>query len=76
MWLAALALAPVLADNVVDVFSHPGPNAAPYITLMILGFIVGIVGHVVRSRLVVGVGIAMIFLATVLLPLQVAGQFQ
>lgn len=42
---------------------------SPYIVLMLIGFAVGIFGHVTRSRLIVGLGIAMIFLATLLLPL-------
>ena len=41
----------------------------PYISLMILGFAVGAVGHLYKSKVAVGVGIAMIFLATLLLPL-------
>ena len=32
--------------------------------------------HRFRSRLVVGIGVVMIFLATVILPFQFAGQFQ
>jgi hypothetical protein len=38
---------------------------------MILGFVVGTVGHLYRSKVWVGIGIAMIFLATLLLPLAV-----
>lgn len=48
------------------------PNSlGPYLTLMILGFAVAIAGHLVGSRLVVGLGILMIFLATALLPLTI-----
>jgi hypothetical protein len=48
------------------------PNTiSPYLGLMLLGFLVGSVGHLYRSRLVVGIGIALIFLATLLLPLAV-----
>jgi hypothetical protein len=48
------------------------PNTiSPYLTLMIVGFVVGTVGHLYKSRLWVGIGIAMIFLATLLLPLAV-----
>jgi hypothetical protein len=43
----------------------------PYLSLMILGFFVGGFGHMIRSRLTVGIGIAMIFAATLLLPLAV-----
>jgi hypothetical protein len=51
-----------------DVLPH---SISPYLTLMVLGFVVGTVGHLYRSRLAVGIGIAMIFLATLLLPLAV-----
>jgi hypothetical protein len=42
---------------------------SPYLILMLVGFFVGTAGHLYKSRLVVGIGIAMIFLATLLLPL-------
>ena len=48
-------------------FNDLSPRA--YIALMGLGFLVGTTGHVVRSKPLVAAGIAMIFLATVLLPL-------
>jgi len=37
--------------------------------MMLAGFAIGIVGHVVRARSLVVVGIGLIFLATFLLPL-------
>jgi hypothetical protein len=43
----------------------------PYIVLMGIGFLVGVTGHVYRSRTLIATGIGMIFLATVLLPLGV-----
>jgi hypothetical protein len=36
---------------------------------MLTGFVVGIFGHIVRSKIAVALGIGMIFLATFLLPL-------
>jgi hypothetical protein len=51
-----------------DLLPH---TISPYLTLMIVGFLVGTAGHVYKSRLVVGIGVAMIFLATLLLPLAV-----
>ena len=57
-------MAPPLADLLPDTIT-------PYISLMILGFFVGSFGHLAKSRLLVGVGIAMIFAATMLLPLAV-----
>ena len=44
-------------------------SPGPYIALMGIGFIVGTVGHVVKSKPVVALGVLLIFLATVLLPL-------
>jgi hypothetical protein len=43
----------------------------PYLVLMLAGFVVGSAGHLYKSKLVVAVGIIMIFLATLLLPLAV-----
>lgn len=44
-------------------------TVSPYIALMVLGFGVGVLGHLFRIRLVVGIGIAMVFVATLLMPL-------
>ncbi len=50
----------------------PLPNSiGPYLAMMIIGFAVGTFGHMAKSRLTVAIGIAMIFLATLLLPLAV-----
>jgi len=57
---AVIPLADLLPDTIT-----------PYISLMIVGFFVGSFGHLARSRFLVGVGIAMIFAATLLLPLAV-----
>ena len=45
------------------------PDPAPFIALMGLGFLIGIAGHVYKSRTAVATGIGMIFVATLLLPL-------
>jgi hypothetical protein len=45
------------------------PSPVPFIALMALGFLVGVTGHVYRSRPLVVSGIGMIFVATLLLPL-------
>ena len=42
-----------------------------YIALMVAGFVIGVFGHLFRSRWVVAVGVIMIFLATLLFPLAV-----
>jgi H+/Cl- antiporter ClcA len=46
-------------------------SISPYLFLMLAGFVVGTAGHLYRSKLVVALGIAMIFAATLLLPLAV-----
>ena len=45
------------------------PSPLPFIALMGLGFLVGVVGHVYRSRPLVATGIGLVFIATLLLPL-------
>ena len=55
---------PLLADVLPDTIT-------PYLILMLGGFVVGAGGHLYRSKFVVAIGIAMIFLATLLLPLAV-----
>lgn len=44
-------------------------SLGPYIALMFIGFVLGTMGHVIRSRWMVAVGIILIFLATFLFPL-------
>ncbi len=44
------------------------PSPLPMVVLMALGFLIGIAGHVYRSRVAIATGIAMIFVATLLLP--------
>jgi hypothetical protein len=51
------------------VFAVFDPSPLPFIALMGLGFLVGVAGHVYRSKAAVAAGIGMIFLATLALPL-------
>lgn len=46
-------------------------SITPYVGLMIMGFFVGGAGHAYKSQVAVAIGIAMIFAATLLLPLAV-----
>ena len=55
-----LPLANILPDTIT-----------PYLLLMLGGFLVGSAGHLYKSKLVVAIGILMIFAATLLLPLAV-----
>jgi hypothetical protein len=47
------------------------PSPVPFVVLMMLGFVLGVAGHVYRSRPLVATGIGMIFIATLLLPLAI-----
>jgi hypothetical protein len=70
----ALPLLLVLADFL-------SPNQGPeqtgdfkvspgfFVAMLGIGFLVGAIGHLVRSRTLVAVGITLIFLATVLIPI-------
>jgi hypothetical protein len=49
------------------------PALRPLAVLLVLGFAVGIFGHLSRTPWIVAVGIAMVFLATVVLPLVLFG---
>jgi hypothetical protein len=46
-----------------------GASPTPFIVLMVAGFVVAVIGHIVRAKGLVAIGIGMIFLATFLLPL-------
>jgi hypothetical protein len=46
-----------------------GASPTPFIVLMIMGFVIAVIGHIVRAKGLVAIGIGMIFLATFLLPL-------
>lgn len=45
------------------------PSPLPFIVLMGAGFLIGTAGHVYASRTMIATGIALIFIATLLLPL-------
>ena len=44
-------------------------SPTPYITLMLVGFVVGILGHLTGARWLVAAGVVLIFLGALLLPL-------
>jgi hypothetical protein len=47
------------------------PDPLPFIVLMGAGFVIGVAGHVYKSKTAIATGIGMIFVATILLPLGV-----
>ena len=44
-------------------------SIGPYVSLMMVGFVVGVLGHLSRSRWLVAVGIILVFLAAAAFPL-------
>jgi hypothetical protein len=44
-------------------------SLGPYLALTFIGFVVGVAGHIVRSRWLVAIGVMLIFLGTLLFPL-------
>jgi hypothetical protein len=46
-------------------------DVRPYLSLMVIGFAIGTFGHAAKSKVMVAVGIALIFCATLLLPLAI-----
>ena len=61
---ALLAAGTVLAQASPDFSTSPWP----FIVLFGAGFGIGVLGHLYGSRLLVGFGIAIVFLATLVLP--------
>jgi hypothetical protein len=51
------------------VFADLRTSPDPYIAMMLGGFAVGVFGYLYGSRFIVGIGVALIFLSTLLLPL-------
>ena len=44
-------------------------SAGPYLALMLIGFAIGILGHLTRARWLVAAGVILIFLGALLFPL-------
>jgi len=55
-----------LLPPLAALFPH---SPGPYIALMLIGFLVGILGHLFKVRWLVAAGIALIFLGALLFPL-------
>ena len=62
---------PAAVPVIVELAAVLPEGIKSYIGLMVVGFVVGAYGHVIRSRWVVTIGVIMIFLATLLFPLAV-----
>ena len=65
---ALLGAGVVLAQETGDFSTSPWP----FITLFGAGFGLGVLGHLYGSKVLVGFGIFMVFIATLILPLALA----
>ncbi len=54
-----------LAPPLIAFLPH---SPTPYITLMLVGFAIGILGHLTRARWLVAAGVILIFLGALLFP--------
>jgi hypothetical protein len=57
---------PDLALFLASLLPH---STAPYVALIVSGFVIGIVGHLSTSRWLVAVGVILVFLGALLFPL-------
>jgi hypothetical protein len=64
---ALLAAGLVIAQETGDFSTSPWP----FITLFAAGFGIGVLGHLYGSRVLVAFGIAIVFVATLILPLAI-----
>ena len=60
---------PAFAPPLAALLPH---SDGPYIALVMIGFVVGVLGHLVRARWLVAAGIALIFLGALLFPFAVS----
>ena len=60
----------MLAQNwIPDPSPEFGSSPWPFVILMLTGFVIGIFGHIIKSKPVIATGIGLIFLGTLVLPL-------
>ena len=61
----------ILANWVPDPAPDFGANPKPYIAMMVLGFVIGVAGHIFRFKVMVALGVLLIFLGTFVFPLAI-----
>jgi hypothetical protein len=62
-----MIIAPVL-DLAVPLAALLPHSAGPYVALILIGFVAGILGHLTAARWLVAVGVILIFLGAFLFP--------
>jgi sulfite exporter TauE/SafE len=56
-------------DLVISLATLLPHSAGPYVALMLIGFVTGILGHMTSSRWLIAAGVILIFLGAFLFPL-------
>jgi hypothetical protein len=56
-----------------DLVPTGDPDIAAFVVIVVLGFLIGIAGHVVRSTTLIVLGICLVLLGTIVLPLVLVG---
>lgn len=59
--------------TVLETLAAFTPSPAPFVALLVVGFLVGVGGHLVKSNVMVAIGIGLIFVTVVLMPLVLFG---
>ena len=56
-----------------DLVPTGDPDITAFVVIVLLGFAIGIAGHVVRSTILIVLGICLVLLGTIVLPLVLVG---
>ncbi len=59
----------MLANWIPDPTPEFGSSPWPFVILMLVGFLVGTFGHIIKSKTLIATGIGLIFMGTLVLPL-------
>ena len=59
----------MLANWIPDPSPEFGSSPWPFVILMLAGFVIGIFGHIIKSKPLIATGIGLIFMGTLVLPL-------
>lgn len=59
----------MLANWIPDPTPEFGSSPWPFVILMLVGFLVGTFGHIIKSKSLIATGIGLIFMGTLVLPL-------
>ena len=62
-------LAAVIADNFLGKDFEFQPRIGPFIALAVIGFVIGVIGHLTQVKQLIVTGIVLVFAAVLFVPL-------